>query len=321
MTGTVPGRVGILCNPGSGRASRHLPRLRRYAEALPGGLYREATDLPAMAGVVREFMAAEIQTLVVVAGDGTLHALMGLILESGARQLPVVAVVPAGTTNMTAADLGVRGSPERVLARTIKQLSGAAPASITTRSVLRVESSPDTIHYGMFFGAGIIAAGVRYFEERVRKFKMTGETGPGLVMARFMIPLLLGRGAGASTPVRMVENGVDAGSGSRLLVFATTLDRLLLGTRPYWGGEPAPIHATAIAARPRYLLLRLPGILRGRGEGLREEAGYHSRNLDSLELDMQGDFVVDGQLYNAVQGPVRITADSTLRFLVPRAGR
>src|SRR3546814_8172198 len=75
--------------------------------------------------------------------------------------LPLVAVLPGGTTNMTSADIGLRGGRTRGLARLIAAAAdGSAARVITERHVVGVDRGVgEPIQYGMFFGtAGICRA-------------------------------------------------------------------------------------------------------------------------------------------------------------------
>lgn len=312
-------RVGLLCNPLSGRAGRRLDAVRKAASAIPGGIFREAGSRLEMVSALDEFAAQGVDLLAVIGGDGTVHAVLShLFGVESAPMLPMLTIIPAGTTNMTATDLGIRGGPLSALARLGTQLArpGTAPAQI--RHVLRVEHAGLLLH-GMFFGAGLIAEGVRFFLERVRGRGITGEMASALVMARYLARLLCLGVGNLSEPMSatLCLDQEPPRNDPFLLVFATTLQRLLLGTRPYWGTEPAPVHATAIASSSRRLWRSLPSVIAGKGGALHADDGYVSRNVMALTLQMDGDFVVDGQLYRAVssQGPVRLAAAGPVRFL------
>lgn len=313
--------IGILCNPSSGRVKGRLDSMRALAKTLPGARYREADDLQAIRAAVREFLQEGVDRLVVIAGDGTVHAVLDQLMAFPGAQLPALVLVPAGTTNMTASDLGLRGAPDRVFGRFVPALSGKESIKLVTRRVLRVESGQSGIQYGMFFGAGMIAAGVRYFEERVRSLGLTGEKASALVMIRFLGALVLGRRKlpATSTIVRIAEHPGEVRSGPLLLTFATTLHRLLLGTKPYWGGEQGAMHVTSVMQNPRHLWRTLPWLLSGRGERLDSDSGCHSRNLASLDLWIEGDYVIDGQLYQNTGGPLRVSAERSIDFAVATA--
>src|SRR3546814_7056695 len=53
--------------------------------------------------------------IVVIGGDGTLQGLLTALLRQPDGAVPDLLVIPAGTTNMSAADLGARHKPEPAL--------------------------------------------------------------------------------------------------------------------------------------------------------------------------------------------------------------
>lgn len=311
--------VGVLCNPCSGRARKRLDAIRRStAAAVRGGVYREARTPPEIAAVLDEFAAASIDILVIIGGDGTVHAVLSHLLGVPLfGELPDLVIVPGGTTNMTAADLGVRGDPLRVLAGLGRLLAGSAAPAVKSRSVLRLDHQ-NRIWHGMFFGAGIIAAGVRYFQERIQRLGITGEAASAIVVARFLAAQWLRRRPAPDAILASIRTGKEtAPDGHYLLFLATALDRLLLGTRPFWGREEGPIHVTVVESAPRRFWRTLPAALCGHGRRVLEADGYRSCNVQALELSMDGEFVVDGQLYpvQRSRGPVRISAAGPVRFL------
>ncbi|MGK2913422.1 MAG: diacylglycerol/lipid kinase family protein [Porticoccaceae bacterium] len=312
------GRIGILLNPNSGRVRRRLAVLRRLAADVPGADLHETRRPEDVASALRSMPAATTELLVVVGGDGTLQAVLTALLREASAQPPPLLVIPAGTTNMSAVDLGARRRPQaalRALARW-RRGNGAEP-TLTQRAVLRVDGIKgiDT-EYAMFFGTGAIHSGVRYFQQRVRGAGVRGGLGPVLTFGRMLVALLRNR-PHPLLPTSQVHIEGDAArwQGDWLLVLASTLDRLLLGSRPYWGAAPAPIHFTAVAHRPRRLWRTFAAIVRGRGAATaREPDGYVSRNLQTLSLTGIDDFVLDGECFKAAS-PLRISATAPLRFL------
>ena len=70
------------------------------------------THSPADIGPALEELAArEVSVLAINGGDGTGSAILGQLLESGLfKQPPLIALLPGGTANMNAGDIGIRGS-------------------------------------------------------------------------------------------------------------------------------------------------------------------------------------------------------------------
>lgn len=319
----APRRIGVLCNPNSGRNRRHLRQVREEAKRLPGVVYREATCPAETAGGIQELLASDVELLAVNGGDGTLQAVLTWLLgpDRAGERIPPLIVIAGGTTNMTAADVGARGAPQQALRSIGAWLSGArGEPRRTERPVLRVEPAPDRPPlYGLFFGAGAIHTGVEFFHRRIAALGTGGTIGPGLACARLLLSLV--RPAQTRIQPTRLTLRLDEGAeqrGDYLLIFVSGLERLLLGSKPFWGVEPAPLHYTAIRHRPGRLLRSLPGVLRGGGQmPSREQDGYFSHNIHTLTLELDGGFVLDGECYRTErkQGPLRLSLGARVMFL------
>lgn len=314
--------VAILCNPASGRVRRRLQDVRALGTSLAGDRYVELDGAALYTRALPDFLDRQADLVVVVGGDGTLHALLGALFDPArTTPRPSVLVVPAGTTNMSAQDIGVGGSPGAVLARLrdrlTQQRDGVLPA--TNRPVLGVKREGTSLLCGMFLGAGIIARGVAYFTDHVRGTGITGEAASGVVVARFLGALLGADRAGLTAPVQAAIDGAPVAAGRRpyVALLATVLDRLLLGMRPYWGAEPAPIHFTAVQPHPAQLWRHLLPMLRGRGAALQSADGYTSANVHGLSLAIDGPFVIDGQCYDGAGAPLQVGVAGHIGFVRP----
>lgn len=314
----------ILCNPLSGRCRKNQARIRALAGSLPQAPYVEATQPAAIAAAIERFAEARCDLLVVIGGDGTL----GLVLTALHRHRgwnPTLSVVPGGTANTLALDLGIRDKARKVLARVQRYLThaDAAPAVELERRPLRVQQGSAPPRYGMVFGLGAIAAVVNNFNGgRAHKSALTGESAALAPFARSMAALVIGRFTGPLAPVSMQlePDGLATRSGEHLVVLASTLERMLFGVRPYWGQEPHPLHYTAVAYPARHLRRNLPGLLRGRVSArLNPENGYHSANVRWLRCQLDGHYMLDGEIYPVRQsdGPLQVEAQAPLRFLQP----
>jgi hypothetical protein len=171
----------------------------------------------------------------------------------------------------------------------------------------------------MFLGAGVIARGVRYFLDHVRDRGVTGELLSALVMARFLMALLGPDPRGLAAPVAAEIRGMPGAEGrrSRAAILVSVLDRLLLGARPFWGTEAAPIHATIIDAPPARVFRSLWPVLSGNGAALPPGGSYHSANVSSLSVALDGPFVIDGQCYEHAGGTLSISVAGSLNFVRP----
>jgi diacylglycerol kinase family enzyme len=96
------------------------------------------------------------------------------------------------------------------------------------------------------------------------------------------------------------------------------MERLLLGIHPFWGSGNGPLHTTIIRDGAERFLRTLPAVLRGKpGRHATEATGYRSYNCETIRLELDGTWVLDGELYqaNPATGPVTITNGGNVAFL------
>ena len=106
---TPPGlKFGALINPNSRRNRRRPPDLSALRRmGIP-------VEIPATVGEMHAALvrlaAAEVDVLGISGGDGAvLAALTAILCEKAFERPPILCLLPGGTTNMTAADVGLRG--------------------------------------------------------------------------------------------------------------------------------------------------------------------------------------------------------------------
>lgn len=297
-------RVGVLINPLSGGNRRGIGAVRKVLSEHRQALYCEVESPQDVAAALKDFARREVEVVAISGGDGTIQAVLtALFKEKPFETRPLLAVPTAGTTSMIARDVGVRGSAAPALNRLLHWVGARdRDGVVLQRHVLRVETAPDQEpRFGMFFGAGVINQGIRFCHEKILRLGLRGEIGPGLTLAWFLLALTR-RNSTFLEPARMTI-GLDHDepeSHNVLAILVSTLHRLFLGMRPYWGRETAPLRFTVVTTGPRHLLRVLPSLLRGRPHRYgTPQHGYASRNVHEVRLALQGGFTLDGELYEA----------------------
>jgi diacylglycerol kinase (ATP) len=320
-----PWRLGVISNPLSGSNKRRgLGAVRRFLAEHPGILHREARSAAEVAAVLRDFACSDVNLIAVNSGDGTVQAVLTwLFSEQVFRPLPLLALLCGGTTNMTSKDLGLTGSRIGALRRLIAWAQhGDGDAVILRRAVLKVENSshPGPL-YGMFFGAGCITQGIQFFHSRVQKLGLSVGPAHMLIFARFLLGLARREDAlvaPVSAAIRADRMDIAEGGGDYLLMLISTLDRLILGLRPFWAQGENPLHLTTMSAGFRHLFRALPAMAIGRiNRYTSPENGYVSVNAREIRLDMDGGFAIDGELFRAdrKRGPLVIQEAGPADFL------
>ena len=317
---TGDAKVGLILNPLSGRIRKRKDTIKHVLVKIPGVIFREAKNKPEFKEAVNELLDAEIDLLVIAAGDGTVQAILSHLFTEYARaDWPILAIIPGGTTNMTALDLVKYDDPQDSAKKLSQYMLTRTLPVLLKRHVLCIEQAGTDKVYGMFFAVGIIARAVIFSRSGIKQVRITGEIYSGLIMLGYFIGLILRRRTGAWAPAKMKTAKVGGRNydGTHQFLFASVLDRLLFNMRPYWGKEQEPIHITFVKQKRKKSISSILPLISGRGAILKEHDGYHSYNSGALELDIDDDYVVDGESYRAASqnGPLKISAVGPVTFL------
>lgn len=313
----------MLCNPRSGRLKGRLEAVRSLGREIAPDAYHEASTPGEIASALLKIGRRQCDVLGIVGGDGTVQAaLTALHAQQPTGPWPALALTPAGSTNMTAQDLGARGTVDRGLQtlRALHHPKGAGGTQVR-RPMLCVERPDHEPVCGMFFGTAVISDGVQFFQQRLRGLPMPGERTSILSVIRVLLSLGIGRARreSAGCPIKVQVDGAIETSHTATICLASTLHRLLLGSRPYWGTEDGPLHFTVVDSNARAFWRSLWRFARGRpGKRLTPERGYVSHNAHEVRLTLDGPFVLDGEVFEADprEGPCVLTVPRTVEWIV-----
>ena len=316
--GQAPGsemRVGILHNPLSGR-NRRKPDLfqeilSRYPEVPCAEVNTPANILEAL----KTFAQGQVNCVVVNGGDGTIQATMGALFHHRLfSALPCLAVLPAGTANLIAGDVGLGKLEPNILDQFLMEAQSSTPKlSIELRPVLRIRFPEEREPlYGMFFGAGAIYHGTQMGLQTKQSIGRFGEWGAGLILIKFLLALATGSRKGLNPiTVRVTAGDSKPLQAEYLVLMVTTLNRLFLGMKPFWSNNSGPLRFTSLRVPYRYLWRVLPALLRGHSHPLATaNHGYISENLSEICLAFNSGFVLDGEVYSASDHEEPLILDS-----------
>jgi hypothetical protein len=315
-------KIGLINNPLSrSNRARGLGRIAAVAAAA-GASQAVASNPESIARALARFAEEGVELVVINGGDGTVQeVLTALSRDRIFAASPVLAVLHGGRTNVIAIDCGVAGAPERAFRRLLDATAaGKVEENIVERRVLRVEGAVEgETQYGMLFAAAAAASVVDYSRAQIDRLGLPPWASDlvllmGIAARQIRRPRqryafggyqVEGEADGASLPFTRVS-----------LVLASTLDRMLMGARPYWNAESGPVRLTLMAHPPRGMVKRLPRLLYG--PPIRELPAdrFFSRGVEVTELRFDGRFILDGEFFTArADQPVRLTAAGAARFV------
>jgi len=314
-------RTGLISNPRSQHNRRGLDDLRAAGAGIPDLLHRELDGEQSLATVLAELAAREVGLVVINGGDGTVQRALTELLESRPfERLPLVAILPRGMANMTAGDVGLRGRSTAALGRLLEGArAGTVGSSVVRRRILRVENirgwPPQRC---LFFGAAAIYDAIELCCRNVYARGLKGNLGMGLTLGGLLLSSLLGRSDGAlrGHEIAVAIDGQPAVPGKRLLVLATTLERMILGSRPFWNPGDGAIRFTSIAHPPVDLIRSAPKVLYGWRRSTLSEEHYASCGAEQIALQLDGAFTLDGEFFEPEPDePILLTARDELSFV------
>lgn len=316
----VPAPIGLISNAGSGHNRDQFGRIRLHFDQCPS-IHHLVTGSPEeIRPALKELAGRDIGVLAINGGDGTCSAVLGELLESGLFPAPpLIVLLPGGTANMNAGDVGVRGSLAKAAARFCAWCEGARDTGggLVQRALMRVVPGEGLApRYGMFLGAGAVIQGTDYAHRELHSRGLRDDFSLALGTLRTGWGLL--RNDPAFRKHVALSLALDDGEPRRhdaLILAMSTLHRLAFGMRPFWGSGAGAIRLTLVENHCTRFASTFLSILRGKpNRNAVPAAGYMSCNARKVALELDGQLNLDGEII-APRGPVAISASRQLDFL------
>lgn len=321
-------KVGAVINPRSAKQGRSGKAFTRALDGASGIAIEILDDFTVLPDIIKSFAKQKIDLIAISGGDGTVQAMQTALAESKAyKTLPRLAILPHGTTNMTAADVGLRIKNSDRVAELLRRPGYLSRATaIKTRRTVRVENLFDKPpQHGMFFGTGAIYQAVVLCQHDVHGMGLKGSMATGATLAVALAKSLFSRDGPDSDPDRIdrpypmtitVDGQVKTAS-DQLLFLVTTLNRLILGSRPFWIHPPdGGLRATTVAYPHPSILRYLWQVMYGGPERWLPEPDFLSFSGREIGLHTQSNLVIDGELFEPpVDGEIKISAGPHFEYL------
>lgn len=310
-------KIGIITNPHS-KMNRRQPHRRKLLGYIVGekGRLEVTNSLDDLSRVAKEFRRRSIEILAIHGGDGTINrTITAFINEYGDAPLPKVALLKGGTMNVLANNLGMRGSPEKILFRLVDAHSSDAVINTKSLRSMRVENN-----YGFLFGNGAISA---FLDEFYRN--KSGPLGAGLLVLKLVFSNFFNKQffskIVSAMDVRLAPLPSAVGVPEHHLscaVLCATIERMPLGPRLFAKvrGNLNAMQCVSFAMDPKDVVKRFPATVLFHPEG--QSHDKLSFTCQELVVATNGyrRFSLDGELFDATSDELAITLGPEIEFVI-----
>lgn len=313
--------VAIISNPLSTTNAGGMDAIREVVDQSANVVHFELNGIETVDEALALFGRANPSMLVINGGDGTIGAVLASILyKNPFTVIPPIAFLPGGKTNMTAADLGSKGKPIKVLKRLLQVArEGRVAESMQTRHLIEMDLGDGELpRVGTFFGTAGIVKGIFWCRENAYSMGLPN-TLAHIVSTFKLLTAALGLGKSKelliSDPMEINVPGHGRMAGQYSAVMTTTLDKLLLGVKPYSKAGSGGLRFAAVEAGGSNFLRAVKGLFTG-GFGDKTINGTHVRRGDEVRVEGTDPVTLDGEIYHPIAGkPVILRGDKALSFV------
>jgi hypothetical protein len=320
-------RVALLSNPRSTGNRSLLPRVRSFCAEQKDIFHYEVEHVEQIGEALRTIARVKPKVLVINGGDGTVQATLTELFHGGhfGDEVPPVAVLPNGKTNLIALDLGAEGDPIEALKRVMEIAASDMNPHIVSRELISLTHGGGTARpvLGMFLGGAGLADTILYCRHNIYPLGLPNALAHAIALllgilsvvvhrrVRFL-PMRQGR-----LKVSVLRHGELQGHFALLMV--TTLQRLLFKSNLPGAGAGVRGGAMQLLVIERSLgslLSALLAAVRGR-LGRHRLKGVHLERGD--EIRIEGDhsnLILDGEMFEANRGrPIVLKPTAPMPFL------
>lgn len=303
-------RIALLSNPKATRNKSLLPRVRSFCAEHQDIFHYEVESAEQIAAAMKTIARVQPKVLVINGGDGTVQAALTELYLGGhfGDEIPPVAVLPNGKTNLIALDLGAQGDPIVALQRVLELAHTDMMDHIVSRELIEL-SDGDRIRpvLGMFLGGGALADTILYCRHKVYPLGLPNGFSHLVAAVAAAFTIIFGIRATflpempPPLKVSVLRQGEIHASFAFLMV--TTLHRLLLNHQVRGRAErTGMLQLMAVEWRPTTLIRALVAAIFGK-LGDSPMSGVHLEHGDEIRIEGErGNVLLDGELFEAMHG-------------------
>jgi len=316
-------RIGVISNPRSRANLQGLRDVTRVLAAHPHVRHYVLDEGAGLPEILADCAGRGLTLLAVNGGDGTAQSVLtGLYAKGPFETPPALALLCGGTSNTIAGNLGVQGRPERGLARLLARAGQHGIDDVlVSNSLIRIDDpARRTPSFGMFFAAAGLARAILH-RRRIVPYPWV----PDPIAAAVAALSLVGDWVIHRSPEQRVIPGdritIDLDGESHdtqryLLLMVTTLGKVFLGSRPFWGSGPGRLRFTGLTYPPARFVASVLPLLYGSADRRNLPDGYVSRNADTIALRMNSPRCLDGEFLDPGDGEsIVLSAGPVARFV------
>ncbi len=313
--------VAIISNPKSTTNAARIDAVRKVVDESPNVVHYELDGIDSIADALQLFARANPALLVVNGGDGTIGAVLADLLHRNPFSVtPPIAYLPGGKTNMTAADLGFKGRPEKVLKKLISLTNaGMLPERLTRKHLIEMDlGDGKPLRVGTFFGTAGVVKGIEWCRENAYNAGLPNGLAHVVAIGTLILSAFgIGKDKTlmVSDPMTITVPGSGRMVGQFAAVMTTTLDRLLLRMKPYGKEGNGGLRFSAVESGGGKVFRAIRGLLTG-AYGKKTIDGVHTRRANEIRVEGSDPVTLDGEIYYPVPGkPITLKGDRTLTFV------
>lgn len=316
--------VALLTNPLSTRNKDLLPRVREFVASRPNIFHVELGDISEIPEMLKIIASVKPAVLVINGGDGTVQATLTELYHARpfGDDLPPVAVLPNGKTNLIAADLGAEGDPLEALERIVEIAGGDVAAHVVKRRLIALsDGRGNRPVLGMFLGAAGLLSALLFCRNKIYPLGLPNKISHALAAIATLTGVLIGGQSRLSPirsePLKVTVDGVGTYEGRFGVLLVTTLEKLLLGIRPKENNADGALKLMCLEQNRMSILRTAISMLLMRKNEVEETPGLHLDSSSEIRIEGRDPSVLlDGEIYEAAPGrPIVLTQTAPQPFL------
>lgn len=281
----------------------------------PGSIHHISEDKSDLPPLLKQAANDGVKHVLIEGGDGTVRTVMTALLNTYGDDidLPAVSILPSGTTNQIARNLGLKKFTD------LKAIAAGKVNSVQMPLVkIRFKDQPAGITnplYGFLFSTGALPYVSRFAQDKLN----SKGVGGGTAVVGAVLKAVTGDKAQLMPPSKHKMRGRNGDrtivkeKGIALGTVMTTLPTLMLGLDPFWGKEDAPLRLTWAEANSQKLGRNVASLWLGRKQD-RTNDGFYSHNIERLNLRTKAPATLDGDFLDISRQKLRISASRPVTF-------